>query len=412
MSITWGCEVPSRLMPPNPDVTRASWRFVFAGVLVLAMVAATQMPAGLGILAPFIRDDLGISRTQIGLLITTATFGAALISPWAGTLTDRLGGRRALVLLLVSAGIGFAGLALAPSYWWMPIPVVVATLAQAGGNPTTNKLIATHTPPGRRGIVTGVKQSGVQAGIFVAGVTLPVVAAAIGWRWAFGVVVIVPVVGLLGAYGWLPADRPVSAGNPRGKAVPSGSLPAAIVFLMVYGGLMGFGAAYTFLIPLFAEEALGMSEQAGGVAAGLVGLVSLVARIAWSRHADIRGRHYATLAMMAVGSVGAALVFLLAQEAASWLLWVGAIATGLTSSSWNSVGMLAVIDHAGAEMSGRASGVVMLGFLTGLGVAPTLFGWLIDRTDSYTPMWLTSAGVLGMAAVLSLWWLRRPQRPQ
>ena len=150
-----------------------------------------------------------------------------------------------------------------------------------------------------------------------------------------------------------------------------------------------------------------MSEQAGGAAAGLIGFVSFFARIAWSRYADAHGRHDLTLAILAVGSVGAAGVFMVAQEGAPWLLWIGAIATGVTSSSWNSVGMLAVIDHAGEEQSGRASGIVMFGFLAGLGVAPTLFGWLVDRTGSYTPMWLISIGALGLAAVLAVWWVRR-----
>ncbi len=373
------------------------------------MASATQMPFGLGVLAPFMRDDLGVSRTQIGILISAVVFVAAVLSPFAGSVADVLGGRRGLALLFLTAGVGSVGLALAPSFWWMLVPVVIAAFSQAAGNPVTNKLIATHTPSGRRGVVTGIKQSGVQAGIFVAGLVMPVVAVAWGWRWAVGVVVIVPLVGMAATFGWLPGDGP-TVDRRTVAASTGGPLPPAITFLAVYGALMGFGAAYTFLIPLFAEEALGMSEQAGGAAAGLVGFVSLFARIGWARYADAHARHDFTLAALAVGSVGAIVVFLVAQAGAPWLLWVGVIVTGLTSSSWNSVGMLAVIDHAGKERSGRASGVVMFGFLAGLGVAPTLFGWLVDRTDSYTPMWLTSAGALGLAAVLSVWWVRRPSQ--
>ncbi len=397
-------------MPPTPDQSRRSWRFGFTAVLVLAMVAATQMPAGLGILAPFMRDDLGVSRTQIGILITTTILGSAFISPLMGRVTDSLGGRKGIAVLFVSAGLGLVGLALTSSYWWMLVPVAIAALAQAFGNPVTNKLIATHTSPGRRGIVTGIKQSGVQVGIFVAGLTMPVVAVAWGWRWAIGLVVVVPLVGLLMALALLPSDERTVVVNQAGTRSGADRLPTAIMFLTAYGALMGFGAAYTFLVPLFAEEALGMSAQAGGAAAGLIGFVSLFARIGWSRYADAYGRHDFTLAVLAVGSVGAVLVFVVAQEGAPWLLWIGAIATGVTSSSWNSVGMLAVIDHAGEEQSGRASGIVMFGFLAGLGVAPTLFGWLVDRTDSYTPMWLISVGALAMAAVLAVWWVRRPRR--
>jgi predicted MFS family arabinose efflux permease len=366
------------------------------------MAAATLMPAGLGILAPYMRDDLGVSRTQIGMLITTVTIGAALISPLAGRITDILGGRRSIVLLFTAAIAGFAGISIVPGYGWMLLPVAIAAIAQAGGNPITNKLIALHTARGRRGVVTGIKQSGVQVGVFLGGVLLPLAAEVWGWRWAFAFVVVVPLVGLALTAITLPSDRPV---RRQADSRERDRLPGAIVYLAVYGGLMGFGAAYTFLVPLFAEEALGMSERAGGLAAGLVGFVALFSRIAWSRYADIKNRSDATLAILAVGSVGAAGVFLIAQSGASWLLWVGAILTGVTSSSWNSVGMLSTIEHSGHDQSGRASGAVMLGFLTGLGVAPTVFGRLVDVTESYTPMWLSSIAALSLASALSLWWL-------
>lgn len=367
------------------------------------------MPAALGILAPFMRDDLGVSRAQIGGLITTATIGAAAISPITGTVTDLLGGRRSAEVLFITAAVGFLGVATAPSYWWMLLPVAVAAIAQAGGNPITNKLIALHAAPGRRGVVTGVKQSGVQLGVFLGGVLMPFAAHAWGWRTAIALVVAVPAAGLVMTVIALPPDRPAKR---RRRSEDEGGLPPSIAYLTVYGALMGFGAAYTLLVPLFAEEALGLSDQVAGLAIGVIGFVALFSRIAWSRHADVRRRHDATLVVLAVGAVGAASVLLLSQYGNTWLLWVGAALTGATSSSWNSVGMLATIEHAGHERSGRASGVVMLGFLAGLGTAPTLFGWIVDRTGSYTPMWLISIGALGAAAVLSVWWLRRTTSAQ
>jgi predicted MFS family arabinose efflux permease len=388
----------------HPATQRARWRFGFGTLLVLTMASSTLMPVGLGILAPFMRDDLGVSRTQIGVLITTVTLGAAMLSPLSGRVTDALGGRRATVVLLVTAVTGFAGTSLAPGYWWMILPVGVAAIAQAGGNPSTNKLIAHHAPAGRRGIVTGIKQSGVQAGVFAAGVLMPVAAETWGWRWAMGATVGVPVIALALAALLLPADGPDAS---EVTATRGGPLPPAITFLAVYGALMGFGAAYTFFLPLFAEEALGMSERAGGLAAGLVGLISLGARIGWSRRAELQRNHDATLAAIAVGSIGAAGLLLWAQAGLHWLLWPGAILTGATSSSWNSVGMLATIEHAGPQRSGRASGIVMLGFLGGLGAAPTAFGRLIDATGSYTAMWLTSIACLVAAAIAAVWWTRR-----
>ena len=58
----------------------------------------------------------------------------------------------------------------------------VVGIGQTLANPATNKMIAHEVPPGRRGLITGIKQSGVQAGAFVAGVAFPAAAVAVGWR--------------------------------------------------------------------------------------------------------------------------------------------------------------------------------------------------------------------------------------
>lgn len=391
-------------MASSGDRTVA-WRFVFGGTLVVAMVTATQIPVGLGMVASFIRDDLGISRAQIGALITTTIIVGAVLSPVTGRAVDHLGGRRSILILFTAGVVAYLGLVVAPAYWVMFVPVAIVGVAQAGGNPVTNKLIALHAPAGQRGVVTGIKQSGVQAGVFLSGLVMPVVAQAWGWRWAFGVVVVVPLVGLVVAGFSLPDDRAVQP-DPNLPDLRAEPLPAAITFLAWYGALLGLGASYTFLIPLFVEEALGMTERAGGFAAGLVGFVSLFSRIWWARHADRTGAHDRALTIIAVGSVLAVLAFGTAQVWAGWVVWIAAVLTGITSSSWNSVGMLAVIDAVGAERSGRASGVVMFGFLAGLAIGPTLFGWLVDTTGSYTSMWVTSALVLVAAAVLAAWWSR------
>lgn len=393
-------------MSPSPDTSSRGWRFVFGGLLVLAMAAATQIPAGLGVVATFVRDDLDVTRTQIGALITTTIIVAALLSPLAGRITDVLGGRRSMVVLFSTVSVAYLGIVGVPGYWILFVPAAIAGITQAAGNPTTNKLIALHAAPGRRGVITGIKQSGVQAGVFTSGIVMPGVAAAWGWRWAFGVMLIIPLLGLVGTLLTIPQDGG-SRESQRAIEAAAGSLPRAIPFLTVYGGLMGFGASFIFLVPLFAEEALGYSEQAAGLAAGMVGLVALLARIGWARHVDRSGRHDPALVDLAVISVAASTVFLVSQWGASWLLWVAVVLTGLSSAAWNSVGMLAVIEHAGHERSGRASGIVMFGFLTGLAAGPTLFGWLVDITDSYTVMWIASIGVLGVAALLAMWWVRR-----
>ena len=48
----------------------------------------------LGPMAPFLRDDLGLSATEQGLLTAVPLLGGSLFRPILGGIADRIGGRR------------------------------------------------------------------------------------------------------------------------------------------------------------------------------------------------------------------------------------------------------------------------------------------------------------------------------
>ena len=52
----------------------------------------------LGPLAPFLREDLGLSATQQGLLTAIPLLGGSLFRPLLGMLADRIGGRRTAMI--------------------------------------------------------------------------------------------------------------------------------------------------------------------------------------------------------------------------------------------------------------------------------------------------------------------------
>ena len=68
-------------------------------VLVATMVASTFSLFALAVLASPIIDDLGISRTEVGLIGSVNTGLGALSAPWTGRLTDRIGPRRAVLII-------------------------------------------------------------------------------------------------------------------------------------------------------------------------------------------------------------------------------------------------------------------------------------------------------------------------
>ena len=159
-------------------------RFAFSSLLFAAMGAATFTAASLGILATFIIDDLSISRAELGVDLAVVNIAAAVLSPVAGRITDRIGGKAAIVALFVIAGATFLLLGTAVGYVMLLAGALTGAFSQASANPATNKLIAEDLPAGERGLITGVKPSGVQFGIFLGGVTIPSVALALGWRGA------------------------------------------------------------------------------------------------------------------------------------------------------------------------------------------------------------------------------------
>jgi predicted MFS family arabinose efflux permease len=382
-------------------------RISFATVLASTMGAATFSLVVYSVLAAELIDEFGVDRWQIGALVTANSLFGAVASPFIGLVTDRIGARRATIATLAVASVALAGTALSPVYPVLVLSALVGGVAQSLTNPATNKLISLHIEPGRRGIITGIKQSGVQFGTFLAGVVLPPVAAGFGWRAAVGVfVALAASAGVLSLIVLPPDPRHDEA---RHGPVEGGVLPPLIYRLAVYGFLLGAaGTAIFTYLPLYAEEQLGFSPQVAGLAVSVTGLVGIVARISWGRIAERRFGSARSLAVIAVLAVIAALVLAAARQLAP-LVWLGAMLAGASASSWNTVGMLAIIQSVPASRAGRGSGVVLFGFLAGLASGAPLFGWSVDRLGTYTPGWLAVAAVFSVGLVV-IWGLV-PRRP-
>jgi predicted MFS family arabinose efflux permease len=370
----------------------------FIGLIFAAMGASTIAVAALGILATFIIDDLAISRGTLGWIVSTNVLIAAALSPIAGVLTDRIGGRYALVIVFAASLASFTTFGLAGSVVAMVMGSALAALSQAGGNPATNRLIGDLLPAGERGVATGIKQSGVQAGIAIAGITLPTMAIAFGWRAAMIAVACGPLIGVAATLLVVPRDTPVGERSDRKHH----RLARSVFWLALFGAVFGFAGSVMFFIPLFSEESLGLGPRVGGIAVALAGVVAFAARIGWARFAERNGTYRVPLGVMAaIGTVAAATLLMATVFPA--LLWPGVALIGMSTSAWNSVGMLAVIDESGGS-TGRASGVVLLGFLAGLGVGPPLYGAMIDASGSYVAMWIVSASAAIVAlSIIALW---------
>ena len=157
-----------------------AWRYAFGGTLVFAMAVSAYTQFALGVLAPLITADLGLTRTQLGSLTTAIFLIGGVGAPLAGPLVDVLGGRRVLAMIFVAGALAWLGIAAAPTYLWMLAAVSLAGFVRGASNPVGNQLIVLHVPPGRRGLIMGISKSGAQIGAFVVGVTVPTAALLFG----------------------------------------------------------------------------------------------------------------------------------------------------------------------------------------------------------------------------------------
>ena len=369
-------------------------------------MGATSFPGfAFGALGPFLVDDFDLSRSSLGLLTTLFFAVGGILSLVAGPMVDRFGGRTVMLGAFGVIGITILAIAGSPSYPLLLLSAAFGGASIAAANPTTNKLVAVHVPPGQRGVIMGFKQSGVQIGAFAAGAVLAPLAAWLGWRVALLLTAAIPLLGALGTLVVVPADR---AGEPssQSKSEKQAPMDKAVWWLTTYAFLMGSGvSAVTAYLPLYAVERLDFSIQTAGAVAALIGLVGIAGRIVWGFVSERRSGFIWPLLMMAAGAVVSVLL-MMAAEGNSALVWLGALLMGATAVTWNSVGMLAVIAMTGPAAAGRASGYVLFGFYGGFVISPLLFGTIVDNTERYDVAWSIVAAIFVLAALVIGAWQR------
>jgi predicted MFS family arabinose efflux permease len=372
------------------------------------MVFALQLLFVVAALAPFIISDIHASRSLLGSLITASYATTVGLSLLTGHFVDGFGGRRSLVLLLLTVVASQLIASLAPGLQWLLVSAVVAGVARALALPSTNKLVRMHLTPRQQSLAIGVKQSGVQMGALVAGLLLPALAVAIGWRAAMGVLAVAPLAWVVVALLTIPAD-------PRSKRQGLLRLPAApnrlTRWLMAYSFFLGCGtAAATTFLPLYAHEALHLSAAYAGHVLAALGVSAVVARIAWTVLSDRMSDATMGLVLLSVVAVAFTLIVWLAEPHGIAMLWLGALGLGASAVAGNAVSTLIVVRENRAADVGHASALVGLSYFAGFVASPPVFGALTDGTGSYSAGWLLVGTLFAAAGIVATGRLREGAR--
>jgi MFS family permease len=193
-------------LPRTAERPTSLRHLVLAALLVITSINYIQRNA-IGPAAPVIRQDLGLSLDQVGLVMSAFFLAYTLMQIPAGTLAQRIGAKWALVLISAGWSLAIAGCAVAGTFLQLYVARLALGALQAGIFSCATLILAVWYPPSRRGLATALLNSfmliGGAAGSMLTGKLL----GPLGWR---GVFAVYAVPGLLWAawFAWWFRSRP------------------------------------------------------------------------------------------------------------------------------------------------------------------------------------------------------------
>ena len=100
--------------------------------------------------------SLGLTKSEIGTLFTAGAVGAAVSSPFWGSLSDRFGRKKIMVFSMAAFAIVFLGYAFSRNYIHLVLVQVLEGLAWAAMGSTAVALVADVVPEENRGKAMGI----------------------------------------------------------------------------------------------------------------------------------------------------------------------------------------------------------------------------------------------------------------
>jgi len=371
-------------------------------VLAIYFIVAFSFGAGgaRNLAIPLYADQLGASRAEIGLLFSTFTVTAALLSLPAGLLADRFGRSNLVLFSLVMAAFSQLMAGLTQS---VPVLFLAQLLGGVGAGASQTALMAAladQVPVERMGRSMGwftlAMQSGFLTGPAVAGIllhwlsleqdllvtTIPVGAAML---LAFGV----------SAHGHRRPQR-MELVRPLRVLSSQKGFAGLVIALLAATVLWGTYQAY---IPVFGKRGLGLDGTTVGYLLAIQAVVNGATRVPAGRLLDRVTRKGLVVALCIAGFAAGLLV--LPHLYGFWTPTLLLMVTiPLVATAFVAIGIV-FVQMADAESRGAAMGVYSTVLFLGLGAGPAIFAVLMDRSylAGFTACGIAGAVLAGISLV-------------
>ena len=385
---------------------RIPYPWVVVGVCILTAMSGQFSLTGIGVMFPFIQEDLDTTRAELGLIMSMVLIGATVPGLLAGWMADVMGVRRVQTI----TRLGVAGTTIAFSQIRsLPQGLMLGVIVGVANGPSyanVTKAISDWVPPRTRGLAMGIEQSTIPlAGIIVA-LLLTSIAVAYDWRKALivaGIVVAVATVFFFVIY----KDKPLSADPREAPRRPGGRIGLVVkdrnmwLACLFGAAFQGFQPVVTSYLILFVREELGMSAVASSGLLGVSLAGGTVGRLVFGQASDVlRGGRVITLLVVSVLSGLSMLVLVwMPSDTPLGLVLVIVFLMGFTSLATPGLFAVLIAEQGGPGLTGTAMGfAITITNLGGFAVAPA-FGYIVDETGSYGNAWLMMVGLALVATV-------------
>ncbi len=139
----------------------------------------------IGLLKPYIQEDLQWSETDYGYIVTAFQIAYAIGMLACGRLLDKVGSKLGYSIAIIVWSIGATLHAAVRSVAGFGFARAVLGLGEAGNFPAAVKTIAEWFPKKDRAYATGLFNSGSTIGAIIAPIIVVGITLQWGWRWAF-----------------------------------------------------------------------------------------------------------------------------------------------------------------------------------------------------------------------------------
>jgi MFS family permease len=376
-------------------------------LLALAVFINYVDRGNLATAAPLIKDELRLSNTQIGVLLSAFFWTYTPSQLLAGWLAERINAYRTLAIGLALWAVATAATSLASGFIVLLGLRLLLGLGESAAFPCSSKLLAHHLPSEKLGAANGLIGVGLALGPAVGTFVGGLIMAAAGWRPAF---LVFGLASALWLWPWLATTRSASAHADRPTHDRAPSFLEILRHREAWGACLGhFASNYSFYfvvtwLPLYLVKARGLTMSEMAQVGGFIYLVyaasSMVTGVLtdrWIRagaspnlvrKATIITSHLVVGASMLGCAVGDASVSLAS------LLFAG-VAYGINTPMIFAIGQTL----AGSRAAGKWMGLQnCVGNCAGI-VVPIVTGVVVDKTGSFFWAFIITAAV-GLTGVV------------